>query len=83
MGRCETLLENALNNPAGLRFTELCGLAECFGFARSRQRGSHIIYKRPGYARAMSFQDVGGMAKPYQVRQLLNALRELGFLNDD
>ena len=82
MTRCDKLLEQAVAGPATLRFGELCQLAECFGFTAARQRGSHIIYKRSGYIRLMNFQDWNGMAKPYQVRQLLEALRELGFIDD-
>ena len=82
MVKCDSLLQSALDAPAGLRFEELCQLAECYGFIRARQRGSHVIYKRPGYIRAMNFQNVRGMAKTYQVKQLLDALRELGLIDD-
>lgn len=77
MDKCQALLNQALAAPSGLRFGELCYLAECYGFTRARQKGSHVIYKRTGYVRAMNFQDVRGMAKTYQVKQLLDALREL------
>jgi hypothetical protein len=61
-----------------MRFEELCALAECYGFALRRSGGtSHRIYKREGYA-ILNFQNAGGKAKPYQVKDLLNALRDLG-----
>ena len=41
------LLAKALRNPAGLRFEELCALAEAFGFTRARTTGSHHIYIHP------------------------------------
>jgi len=40
----------------------------------ARQRGSHHIFRRPGSPRLLNLQDVRGMAKPYQVRQLLAAM---------
>ena len=42
--------------------------------------GSHHIFKRDGFQRLLNFQDSRGMAKTYQVRQLLSALEELGVL---
>ena len=83
MADCQELLEHARTEPSGLRFSELCHLAECFGFTHARQKGSHVMYKRPGYFGLMNFQDDGGNAKPYQVRQLLRAIKELGLVNND
>jgi len=83
MDRCRSLLARALREPASLRFVEVCRLAECHGFERVRTRGSHHIYKRPGFTRHLNLQDVTGRAKPYQVRQLLSALDELDLLPDD
>lgn len=78
MAKCDEILAKAVRNPAGLRFGELCQLAECVGFEFSRQRGSHRIYRHPGLRRTLSFQDSRGQAKPYQVRQLLTIIAELG-----
>jgi len=78
--RCSQLLGRAQANPCGLRFQDLCELAECFGFELTRQKGSQHIFKRPGYLRVLNFQHSRGMAKAYQVRQLLSALEELGVL---
>lgn len=81
MGRCEKLLEKARESPGNLRFSELRRLAECYGFEFDRSRGSHFIYKRPGYPRLMSFQEGrGGEAKKYQVKQLLAALEDLDLI---
>ncbi len=77
MPRCQDLLAKAYNNPRGLRFAELCSLAECFGWMLSRSRGSHRIHTKLGHRIAMSFQDARGAAKPYQVRQLLRAIESL------
>ena len=78
MGKCDKLLAKASRNPKGLRFGELCQLADCVGFKLSRQRGSHRIYRHSVLRRTISFQDYGGEAKPYQVRQLLRIIAEMG-----
>jgi hypothetical protein len=77
MAKCEKLLEAARNNSAGLRFAEVCQLAECYGFALTRSKGSHRIYTREGFLRPLSFQNKNGRAKPYQVEQLLDAIDEI------
>lgn len=81
MSKIEKILRAAQNNPENLRFTELCQLAEAYGFLFSRQRGSHSIYKRPGQMAVMTFQNDRGMAKAYQVKQLLAAIDEISSNN--
>lgn len=84
MSKCEKLLEKAQTAPKGMRFGEVTALAECFGFVLRRSGGgtSHRIYKRPGFMKLLNFQDANGMAKEYQVKELLGALRELGLIED-
>ena len=67
----QNLLRKALDNPQGLRFVEALKLAQAFGFQLDRISGSHHILKRPGIPELVNLQNVRGMAKPYQVRQLL------------
>ena len=66
------LLQLAKDNPAGLRFSGLCSLAEAFGFVFQRQKGSHRVYTHAGIRQIMNFQNDHGTAKAYQVRQLLD-----------
>lgn len=77
MANCDKLLEKARRSPANLRFDELCQLAECYGFVQARTKGSHRIYKRPGWRGVLTFQDDKGKAKPYQVRQLLQVIESI------
>ena len=65
------LLQKAVSSPANLRFAEVCALARAFGFHLSRVSGSHHIFARQD-VRELDLQDVGGKAKPYQVKQLLD-----------
>jgi hypothetical protein len=85
MSKCVDLLEEARESPKNFDFDDLCYLAECWGFEFQRQNGSHHLYKqeefpypdtqvtRKKFGR-MNFQERGGQAKPYQVRQLLDAI---------
>jgi len=83
MASCEKLLHRARTSPAGLRFEELCQLAECHGFIFARQNGSHRMYKRAGYPQVMNFQDDGGKAKGYQVKQLLIAIDDIASTSEE
>jgi len=65
------LLEKALASPANLRFEQACTLARAFGFRLSRVSGSHHIFAHPNVNELLNLQEVGGKAKPYQVKQLL------------
>lgn len=78
----QKLLEKARRAPNSLRYSDLCRLAEYFGWEFERQAGtSHRIYVnrrlsgRPG--ELLNFQNRDGKAKPYQVRQLVSAIDEL------
>ena len=63
--------EKILAGSRNLRFEDVCGLAEGFGFYRDRISGSHL---QP---------DRNHQAKSYQVRQLLTLVEEHGLtLND-
>ena len=68
------LLQKALSSPSNLRFQEICALAAAFGFHLSRVSGSHHIYVHPDLRELLNFQEVGGRAKPYQVKQLLGLI---------
>jgi hypothetical protein len=75
-------LERIRANPAGVRFSELCRLCEHY-FGPPRQGGSsHRIYKTPwpGDPR-INIQSSRGMAKAYQVRQVLRAIERLEAMN--
>ena len=66
MANCDKLLQKAKNNPADLRFTEICNLVECYGFELARTKGSHFMYKYPGRRELINLQDKNGKAKEYQ-----------------
>jgi predicted RNA binding protein YcfA (HicA-like mRNA interferase family) len=64
----QRLLGGATHN---VRFGDLVDLVEAFGFHLSRTSGSHNVFVNPEVAELLNLQDVGGEAKPYQIRQFL------------
>lgn len=65
-------------SPQGIRFADLCRVCSHF-FGQPRQSGSsHRIYRTPweGDPR-VNIQNAKGMAKAYQVRQVLKAIERL------
>jgi len=76
MTQKDKLIEKARNNPAGVRFRELCLLAEHMGFIKRGGKGSHVVYEKEGVPEILTFQDRKGAAKTYQVKQLLAAIEK-------
>ena len=65
-------------NPKGVRFKDLCKVCDQY-FGEARQMGSsHRVYRTPwqGDPR-VNIQNAKGKAKPYQVRQVLQAIQRL------
>jgi hypothetical protein len=83
MAKVEEIVANMRRNPTGIRFRDLCKVCD-FYFGEARQTGSsHRIYKTPwpGDPR-VNIQNAGGMAKAYQVRQVLRAIDRLETYGD-
>lgn len=78
MGQIKETLKQLKQNPANVRFTDLCKVCDHY-FGKARQSGSsHRIYKTPwqGDPR-VNIQNSKGKAKAYQVKQVLNAIERL------
>jgi len=74
----EEILAEMKRNPKGVRFTDLVKVCDKY-FGEPRQSGSsHRVYKTPwqGDPR-VNVQNSMGKAKPYQVRQVLQAIARL------
>ena len=83
MGTTKDILKQLKQNPANVRFTDLCKVCELY-FGKARQlKSSHRIYKTPwqGDPR-VNIQNSKGKAKAYQVKQVLNAIERLEVKND-
>ena len=73
----EDLVAAMKDNPKGVRFADLYKVCE-HHFGKPRRRGtSHAVFKMPwpGDPR-VNIQDDKGKAKPYQVRQVLEAIEK-------
>ena len=78
MAKVDEIVAKMRQNPKGIRYRDLCKVCD-FYFGEARQMGSsHRIYKTPwpGDPR-VNIQNAGGMAKAYQVRQVLRAIDRL------
>ena len=78
MADIEAVLRRMRRTPAGIRFADLRKVCDHF-FGTPRHRAtSHRVYRTPwrGDPR-VNIQNAGGMAKAYQVRQVLKALAKL------
>ena len=71
MTKKQKILQKALSSPKNVRFSEMVTLVEAFGFRLSRVKGSHHIFVHPQVRELINLQNVGGKAKPYQIRQFL------------
>ena len=78
MTTIESILQKMKQNPKNISFNNLCKVCD-FYFGNARQSGSsHRVYKTPwqGDPR-VNIQNSKGKAKPYQVRQVLQAVERL------
>jgi len=78
MPKTQAILDSLRANPKGVRFADLTRVCDRY-FGKPRQRDtSHRIYRTPwpGDPR-VNIQNANGMAKPYQVRQVIKAIERL------
>ncbi len=79
----DRILNRIRRNPKNVRFIDLLRVCDHY-FGPPRQRGgSHRVYKTtwPGDPR-INIQNDKGMAKSYQVRQVLMAIEKLEAANE-
>ncbi len=78
MSRLERIIESMRNNPCDVRYADAVYVCDAL-FGKPRSKGSsHRVYRMPwkGDPR-VNIQNDRGMAKPYQVRQVLKAIEQL------
>ena len=77
MSKREKLISKAKRTPKGLRYDEACKLAEIIGFEHTGGSGSHKVYTRDDIQEIINIQEGrDGMAKAYQVKQILEIMEE-------
>ena len=76
-------LAKILAGSKSIRFADMTRLVVEFGFHLSRTSGSHHIFTHQEIPELVNLQEVGGEAKPYQVRQFLRIVERYNLqLND-
>ena len=83
MAKVEEIVANMRRSPRGICFRDLCKVCDfCFGDAR-QTGSSRRIYRAPWPGDpGVNIQNAGGMAKAYQVRQVLKAIDRLEICGD-
>ena len=78
-GDLEKILEQMRNAPANVRFADLQKVCDAYFGKPRRSASSHAVYKTPwlGDPR-VNIQNEKGKAKVYQVKQVLQAIQNLG-----
>jgi hypothetical protein len=72
----------ARSSDANVAFGDLCALLLHLGF-EERVRGSHHVFRKAGVDERVNLQETGGLAKPYQVRQVRAFLTRYARTGDD
>jgi hypothetical protein len=83
MTQIKKILAELKNNPQNVNFTDLVKVCTHY-FGEPRQQGtSHCVYKMPwGGDPRVNIQSDKGKAKPYQVRQVLDAITKLAAIEE-
>ena len=76
-------LEKIIGGSRNVRFADMQGLVEAFGLTLARVSGSHHIFSHPDVPELVNLQEVGGQAKPYQIRQFLKLVEEYNLTLED
>lgn len=78
MAKIEDILLLMKRNPKGIRYNDLLKVCDYY-FGKARQASSsHRIYKTPWQGNPrINIQNYKGMAKIYQVKQLLIAIQKM------
>lgn len=78
MTKTENIFRKMKNSPNGIRYTDLCKICDQFFGEPRQESSSHRVYKTPWPDDPrVNIQNRNGMAKPYQVRQVLKAIEKL------
>ena len=67
-----------VNNPANVSFGDAVAWLKSHGFKLVRTKGGHHVFAHPSWDGILILQPQKGFAKPYQIKQALKALKEIG-----
>ena len=77
------LLQKILGGSKNIAFNYIIALVEAFGFRLARINGSHHIFTHPEIKELVNLQNVGGQAKPYQIKQFLRLVERYDLRMED
>jgi hypothetical protein len=78
MAKLDETISKMRQNPKQVRFKDLCRICDHFFGEPRKGSGSHRVYKTPWHGDPrINIQNHKGMAKAYQVKQVLLALDKL------
>jgi len=83
MTKKQKLIQKLLSSSKNIRFSEAQTAIEAFGFQLTRISGSHHIYTHPDVPELINLQNVGGKAKPYQIKQFLEIVERYNLQLED
>ena len=83
MTKKQKLIQKLLSSSKNIRFSEAQTAIEAFGFQLTRISGSHHIYTHPDVPELINLQNVGGKAKPYQIKQFLEIVERYNLRLED
>ncbi len=77
MANIQKIIASMENNPKGIKFSDLCKVCDHY-FGEPRQiSGSHRFYRTLWEGEPyVNIQPKKGMGKPYQVKQVLAAIKK-------
>jgi len=73
----------ASGSVQNVKFAHFRRLVEALGFQLERVAGSHHIFSHPEIPEVANIQEVGGEAKPYQIRQFLRLVERYNLKLED
>ena len=83
MAHTDDIVAEMRQNPKDIRYGDLCRVCDFYFGAARQASGSHRVYKTPWPSDPrVNIQDDNGMAKGYQVRQVLKAIEQLEVKDD-
>jgi predicted RNA binding protein YcfA (HicA-like mRNA interferase family) len=83
MANVEKVYLKVIEGRGAVPFRDLQRLLVMLGFRLDRLSGSHHIYLHPDVSRPINIQPEGKDAKPYQIRQRRDIIREFGLKLED
>jgi predicted RNA binding protein YcfA (HicA-like mRNA interferase family) len=70
------LLAKIYNSNKNVSYSDFVTLIEAFGFRYTHTKGSHNYYTHKDIPNVVCIQSRKGEAKPYQIRQFMDLIKE-------